>query len=83
MTFAGSASCPDLKVTRDDATRAVAQGAVAFDFRWEHQLGQGGRTRWANLEMNGSARGTVSDIARLLDWQPAEFSAQDSRFTAS
>jgi len=83
LTFKGNASCTDLTVTRAGATRAVAQGAVALDFHWKHHVGQRARTRWANLEMNGSARGTVSDIARLLDWQPAEFSAQDSRFTAS
>ena len=83
MTFSGSASCTDLTLRRAGDTQVVARSAVELDFHWGPHVRKGGRKRWGNLDMTGSARGTASNIAGLLDWQPAKLSAENSRFTAN
>ncbi len=83
VSFVGKAKCRGLSWTRTGDARELARASAELDFRWRPASGTHARTNLERLDMTGSARGTVAEIARLLEWPPAWLSTRGGRMTAN
>lgn len=83
VSFVGRAKCSGLSWTRTGDARELARGAAEVDFVWRPASGAHARANLERLDMTGSARGTVFEIASLLEWPRAWLATRGGRISAN